>query len=64
MYEMNQRHPVWVAENHVKPCNSEGTGRRNPVSLIGEKEFGPIMGHQVLEENPKTYSMEVANVNC
>ncbi len=22
MYEMSQRHPVWVAENHVKPCNS------------------------------------------
>ncbi len=22
MYEMCQRHPVWVAENHVKPCNS------------------------------------------
>ncbi len=19
---MSQRHPVWVAENHVKPCNS------------------------------------------
>jgi hypothetical protein len=26
MYEMSQRHPVWVAENHLKPCNSEGTG--------------------------------------
>ncbi len=26
MYEMSQRHPVWVAENHVKPCNSVGTG--------------------------------------
>jgi hypothetical protein len=22
IYEMSQRHPVWVAENHVKPCNS------------------------------------------
>ena len=22
MYEMSQRHPVWVAENHVIPCNS------------------------------------------
>jgi hypothetical protein len=22
MYEMSQRHPVWVAENHVSPCNS------------------------------------------
>jgi hypothetical protein len=22
MYEMSQRHPVWVAENHVNPCNS------------------------------------------
>jgi hypothetical protein len=24
MYEMSQRHPVWVAENQVNPCNSEG----------------------------------------
>jgi hypothetical protein len=22
MYELSQRHPVWVAENHVNPCNS------------------------------------------
>jgi hypothetical protein len=22
MYEMSQRHPVWVAENHVPACNS------------------------------------------
>jgi hypothetical protein len=22
MYEMSQRQPFWVAENHVKPCNS------------------------------------------
>ena len=22
MYEMSQWHPVWVPENHVKPCNS------------------------------------------
>jgi hypothetical protein len=22
MYEMSQRHPVWVAENHVTACNS------------------------------------------
>jgi hypothetical protein len=22
MYEMSQGHPVWVAENHVSPCNS------------------------------------------
>ncbi len=26
MYEMSQRHPVWVAENHVNPCNSVGFG--------------------------------------
>jgi hypothetical protein len=25
MYEMSQRHPVWVAENHVNPCNSVHT---------------------------------------
>ncbi len=22
MYDMSQRHPVWVAENQVNPCNS------------------------------------------
>ncbi len=30
---MSQRHPVWVVENHVKPCNSvagEGGGARSP----------------------------------
>ncbi len=27
MYEMSQRHPVWVAENRVKPCNSAWTRR-------------------------------------
>jgi hypothetical protein len=26
MYEMSQRHPVWVAENHVNPCNSVAAG--------------------------------------
>jgi hypothetical protein len=26
MYEMSQRHPVWVAENHVNPCNSAVAG--------------------------------------
>jgi hypothetical protein len=26
MYEMSQRHPVCVVENHVKPCNSVGFG--------------------------------------
>ncbi len=31
MYEMSQRHAVWVAENHVNPCNSvrkEGSEKR------------------------------------
>jgi hypothetical protein len=22
MYEMSQRHPVWVSENHINPCKS------------------------------------------
>jgi hypothetical protein len=25
LYETSQRHPVWVAENRVKPCNSAYT---------------------------------------
>jgi hypothetical protein len=24
MYELSQRHPVWVAEIHVRACNSVG----------------------------------------
>jgi hypothetical protein len=27
MYEMSQRYPVWVGENHVNPCNSVGMFR-------------------------------------
>jgi hypothetical protein len=31
IYEMSQRHPVWVAKNRVNPCNSAATaaGTRN-----------------------------------
>jgi hypothetical protein len=28
MYEMSQWHPVLVAENHVKPCNSVMTSNK------------------------------------
>jgi hypothetical protein len=31
MYEMSQRHPVWVTGNHVKPCNSV----RQKLGLVG-----------------------------
>jgi hypothetical protein len=34
MYEMSQRHPVWVAENHVKPCNSVRSMRRLQVGAL------------------------------
>jgi hypothetical protein len=35
MYEMNQRHPVWVAENHVKPCYSvERVGNAAPTLCL------------------------------
>ncbi len=34
MYEMSQRHPVWVAENHVNPCNSVYSGR-----IPGRKKY-------------------------
>jgi hypothetical protein len=36
MYEMSQRHPVWLAENHIKPCNSVGCG----VGSRDEEIFG------------------------
>jgi hypothetical protein len=42
MYEMSQRHPVWVAENHVKPCNSAEPVLLNvygALELIPRNEF-------------------------
>ncbi len=35
MYEMSQRHPVWVAENHVKPCNSAAGMSLTKLSRAG-----------------------------
>ncbi len=34
MYEMNQWHVVWVAENHVKPCNSVESVHNKGVLVI------------------------------
>ncbi len=34
MYEMSQRHPVWVAENHVNPCNSAQAYLRITMSTV------------------------------
>jgi hypothetical protein len=44
MYEMSQRHPVWVAENHVNPCNSVEFS----VHLCGAEPSGASLG---LEED-------------
>ena len=43
MYEMSQRHPVWVTENHVKPCNRAYTHKilQFSYSLLGNE---PIRG--------------------
>ena len=38
MYEMSQRHPVWVTENHVNPCNSVGHKNVLDVSKTLKKE--------------------------
>jgi hypothetical protein len=35
MYELSQRHPVWVAEINVTACNSAGRGRRLKNSSSG-----------------------------
>jgi hypothetical protein len=37
MYELSQRHPVWVAEINVMACNSAGRGRRLKNSSSGNK---------------------------
>jgi hypothetical protein len=43
MYEMSQRHPVWVAENHVNPCNSAGTeiesGKEVTINKEGREQW-------------------------
>ncbi len=41
MYEMSQRHPVWVMENHVNPCNSV---ERLTVNAKVETVMGLIWG--------------------
>ncbi len=38
MYEMSQRHPVWVAENHVNPCNSVGRSCAT-ICISGVREY-------------------------
>jgi hypothetical protein len=46
MYEMSQRHPVWVAENHVNPCNSvdlAGFIFRNAPLIPNRPHFHPVM---------------------
>ncbi len=48
---MSQRHPVWVAENHVNPCNSEeitGAKREKPqkgVHRLATATFLPSFSH-------------------
>jgi len=49
MYEMSQRHPVWVAENHVNPCNS--VSNRGILDGIG-KTFYPRKGRNRPQELP------------
>ncbi len=40
IYEMSQRHPVWLAENHVKPCNSVYTYATYVQCVRGEGVCG------------------------
>jgi hypothetical protein len=51
MYEMSQRHPVWVAENHVKPCNS----------VYFSEEFSSVDSQRVEIEYPQ-FSKLVAEI--
>jgi hypothetical protein len=34
MYEMSQRHPVWVAENHIKPCNIAASWAESTIKKV------------------------------
>ena len=38
MYEMSQRHPVWVTENHLNPCNSVGMHQSHGIETSSFKE--------------------------
>ncbi len=40
MYVLSQRHPVWVTENHVNPCNS--VVPRLPVELPADADPGIV----------------------
>ncbi len=64
MYEMSQRHPVWVTENHLNPCNSvekkrnsrrtvsfnkgERNERTNEALASRGSEWGRFRGHTIL----------------
>jgi hypothetical protein len=57
MYEMSQRHPVWVAENHVNPCNSVETiinqlfaRPARAVSAAGNMINQPQVGKSLLSQ--------------
>jgi hypothetical protein len=39
MYEMSQRHPVWVAENHVNPCNSVAPSFSAKLSTLNDLQY-------------------------
>jgi hypothetical protein len=50
MYEMSQRHPVWVAENHINPCNSEGAADEVRDFILLSHKFLLLLSFSVLLE--------------
>ena len=55
MYVLSQRHPVWVTENHVNPCNSVGLSQWTLSPSQGLK-IGPLAAKSHKENPLKTAS--------
>ncbi len=64
MYEMSQRHPVWVTENHVKPCNSVSYLVQSIVWKTPELPIACFVCHEPLKCLNKTVTLCAAKAFC
>jgi hypothetical protein len=56
MNEMSQQHPVWVAENHINPCNSAFTIPYRETLSVG-KAIGKELNYSLKCSQVSHYSL-------
>jgi hypothetical protein len=65
MYEMSQRHQVWVAENHVTACNSAETAGKPAIAKTqakaGIKQQHECQQHQECQQWQTSNSENIRN---